>query len=49
MGDLRVPDIDDDLMAQLKSEAALAKVTLREFVISLFIDALKRRGGKKIS
>jgi hypothetical protein len=35
MSDLRINDIDGTLLARLKSEAAILKITLREYVISI--------------
>ena len=47
MADLRIPDIDDSLMARLKAGAALARTTLKAFAALLLAEALNRREGKK--
>ena len=47
MADLRVPDIDENLMARLKAGAALAKTTLKAFVVVLLAQALKQRDGRQ--
>ena len=47
MADLRVPDIDENLMARLKAGAALAKTTLKAFVVVLLTQALKQRDGRQ--
>ena len=47
MADLRVPDIDDNLMARLKAGAALAQTTLKAFVVILLTQGLKQRDGRQ--
>ncbi len=47
MAELRVADFDDELMARLKSSAALAKLSMREFVQLIIAQALKAREGRK--
>jgi hypothetical protein len=47
MADLRVPDIDENLMARLKAGAALAKTTLKAFVVVLLTQSLKQRDGRQ--
>jgi plasmid stability protein len=41
MADLNIREIDSKLVAQLKSKAALAGKTMREFVIDLLRKAVK--------
>jgi hypothetical protein len=41
MSDLRINDVDPNLLAKLKSKAALERTTLREFVIKLLEKAAK--------
>ena len=42
MADLRVTKIDPKLMAQLKSNAALAEKTLRDYVIDVLRKAVAK-------
>ena len=42
MADLRVPQIDRELMAQLKSKAALAGTTLRLYVLEVLRTHVKK-------
>jgi len=43
MADLRIPDVDGDLQARLKAGAAMAKMTLKAFIVELLTKALKER------
>ena len=43
MAELRVVNINDSLMARVKSGAALAGLTIREFVEKLLTEALRYR------
>lgn len=45
MAQLQIP-ISDELLAETKAKAALAKVTLRQFVIKLLTRATSAKGGK---
>ena len=49
MADLRVPNIDDNLVARLKAAAALArpKMTMQKLIVGLLEDALKRYEGRR--
>jgi hypothetical protein len=46
MAELRVTNIEPTLMAQLKSGAALAQVTLRDYVVKLLSDGIKLKGRR---
>ena len=47
MAELRVTNLDDSLMARVKAGAAMAGLSIREFVAKLLTEALKRRDGRQ--
>jgi hypothetical protein len=47
MAELRVKKLDDSLMARVKAGAALAGVTIAEFVATLLTEALRYRAGRQ--
>ena len=47
MAELRVTNLDDSLMARVKAGAALAGLSIREFVAKLLTEALKHRAGRQ--
>jgi len=46
MAELRVTKIEDGLMARVKAGAALARMSIREYVAMLLTEGLKRKAGK---
>jgi hypothetical protein len=47
MAELRVKDFDDDLMARVKAAAALARVSIKEYVEMAARKALSRKVSKE--
>jgi hypothetical protein len=47
MAELRVANINSDLMAKVKAGAALSSCTIKEFVERLLTEALRRRVGRQ--
>lgn len=49
MAELRVTHFNDDLMARLKSMAALDRLSIREYIEKIVAaDALRRRKGERV-
>ncbi len=47
MAELRVANFDSKLMAKVKAEAALAQMSIKDFIAILLTEALFLRTGRK--